>query len=83
MKMDKEYCLRLENIGTDVYTLMSKGHHDLEKFKTLVNEEFPSWVRHLGKPEHIYFKRVFDRYIECESNTRGSFPVTYITEGED
>ena len=71
----------MENIGSDIYTLMSRGHHVLEVFDELVKSEYSYWYKSLGKPEHLYFKRVFNRYVECESTTKGCFPVTYITEG--
>lgn len=80
--MSKQYPLELENIGQDVYTLMSRGHHDLEVFKIAVKDNYPSWVKSLGKPIHTYFKRVFNQYIQCSSDTKGCFPATLISEGE-
>lgn len=80
---NKDYLLVLENIGTDVYTLMSRGHHDFECFKLQVDQHYPSWVKFLGRPKHLYFKRVFNKYIECTPETRGCFPVTFVTEGID
>lgn len=77
-----KYSLSLENIGTDVYSIMSRGHHDLEKFNELVRREYPSWFPLLGNATHLYFKRVFNKFVECTKETRGCFPVTYITEGK-
>lgn len=76
-----KYPLSLENIGEDVYSLMSRGHHDLKEFDALVKKEYSSWFKCLGHPEHAYFKQVFHRYVECKPETRGCFPVTYVTEG--
>lgn len=77
----KKYPLCIENIGSDVYALMSRGHHDLVEFEKAVEVEYSSWAACLGSPCHIYFKRVFNKYVECSPETKGSFPVTYITEG--
>lgn len=74
----KNYELNLENIGTDVYTLMSRGHHNFDEFMELVNKEFPSWK--LKNPVHLYFKNVFGRFIECDKLVKGSFPATYVDE---
>ena len=77
-----EYPLKIENVGEDIYGLMSRGHHEFKAFEELVKHEKPSWFKSLGYPVHTYFKNAFGYYIECAPKTRGCFPVTYITEGQ-
>ena len=82
--MAKAYPLNIENIGEDVYTLMSRGHHDIHEFMKAVRSAGYRWP--LGVPEHTYFHATPPPdgysawYSECPSGTRGSFPVTTVVE---
>lgn len=83
----KTYPLEIENIGDDVYKVMSRGHHDLSTFMAKVTEEYPSWP--MGRPEHLWFKRVpfhdpdgaYDGWFHSvPEGTRGAFPATFCRE---
>ena len=80
----KCYPLDIENIGDDVYRLMSRGHHPVAAFMEAVRKDY-DWP--LGMPVHLWFKAVPDntgectcRYVPANVSTRGSFPVTYVSE---
>lgn len=80
----KQYQLCIENIGGDVYTLMSKGHHDIHEFMRAVRETY-QWP--LGVPEHIWMRAVPSHdpsyrclYREAEKGARGAWPATYVSE---
>jgi hypothetical protein len=87
--MAKKYPLRIKNVGDDTYMLMSKGHHDIHEFMRSIREEGYDWP--LGTPIHVWFKAVPNnlgggsRYHECEQETLGAFPATFVSEayGED
>lgn len=81
----KNHPLEIENIGEDVYTLMSRGHHDPHEFMKRVREEGYTWP--LGMPQHLWFRATPDRsgklvcrYSVAEQGSRGAFPVTFATE---
>jgi hypothetical protein len=88
--MARDYPLHIQNIGEDVYTLISKGHHDPHVFMAKVREEGWSWP--LGMPQHIWFRAIPTRkpyyiclYVEAVAGSRGAWPATLTTEawGED
>lgn len=81
----KTYPLDVENVGSDTYIVMSRGHHDIHEFMRAVRIEGYDW--HLGIPQHRWAKVVPDttgacdyRYVFVKEGTRGSFPVTYSWE---
>lgn len=81
----KAYPLDIENVGSDTYTVMSRGHHDIHEFMRAVRHEGYDWP--LGVPESRWAKVVPDSTGECEylytfvnEGTRGAFPVTYSWE---
>ena len=85
----REYPLIIENVGDDTYMLMSRGHHNKFRFMEEVRKEY-SWP--LGYPEHLWVKATPHvtgnktcLYHFCNSEVRGSFPVTFVSEayGED
>ncbi|WP_445403658.1 hypothetical protein [Acinetobacter vivianii] len=85
---NKSYPLELENWGGDEYMVITRGHHDLDEFKKLVNEEYTSWGDFFEVAYHSYFKATpsnspYSRcwYSPCSKNTRGSFPATVAQEG--
>ena len=47
--MAKAYPLEIENVGGDVYVLLSRGHHDIHEFMSKVREEGYDWP--LGFPK--------------------------------
>ncbi len=85
MAKSKVYPLEIENVGEDVYCLMSRGHHDPHEFMRKVREDGYEW--NLGIPEHRYYRAVPSRdpytrciYVEGEPGERGVFPVTVADE---
>lgn len=81
----KTYLLDIQNVGEDMYCLMSKGHHDIHKFMRAVRVEYPSWP--LGTPWHTWHRVVPDSsgeysflYLEAEPGARGAFPTTWVNE---
>lgn len=74
----KNYHLEIENISFDEYTLMSRGHQDLNAFKVAAREDGYDW--RLKEPEHLWFRAVPNSegisYYPAEPNSRGAFPVT-------
>ncbi len=75
----------IENIGDDVYQLISRGHHDPHAFMREVRKEGYDWP--LGNPEHAWFKVVPSRdpsyscyYASVKPGTRGAIPVTVSME---
>jgi hypothetical protein len=81
----KNYPLSLENIGGDVYTLMSRGHHSAFQFMNEVRQSYEDWP--MGHPEWVYLKAVPTRkdgykclYVEVPAGTKGCFPATVTTE---
>jgi hypothetical protein len=82
--MAKQYPLVIENVGSDVYAVMSKGHHDPDLFMTAVRQEY-NWP--LGNPEHVWIKSTpcntgeySAHYNIVEKGTRGAWPATYSWE---
>lgn len=81
--------LDIENIGGDVYVLMSKGHHDPHEFMRHARAEGYDWP--VGMPEHIWMRCIppppgySTWYVEAKEGARGAFPATYASEayGED
>ena len=83
--MGKEYPLDIQNVGEDVYQLMSKGHHDPDEFMKQVKDDGYDWP--LGNPAHVWVKTVPSRnpdhtcfYCFVEKGTRGAWPATYTQE---
>lgn len=84
--MPKAYPLEIENIGEDVYILISRGHHDIHDFMRKVREEGYDWP--LGVPQHFWMKtrpatkgsgyRCF--YDVVAAGTRGAWPATHVQE---
>lgn len=81
----KQYPLELNNVGSDEYILMSKGHQDKVEFMKLVKEEYPEWP--MGEPQHLWAKATpcntgeYTCYYNfVDKSVRGSFPVTYSHE---
>lgn len=83
--MASAYPLEIENVGEDVYTLRSAGHHDVHEFMHKVREEGYSWP--LGMPQHVWCRTVPTRdpgysckYVICDGPGRGAYPATYVQE---
>lgn len=88
--MPERYPLEIENIGEDVYILISRGHHDIHEFMRKVREDY-DWP--LGVPQHVWMKtrpapkdsgfRCF--YDPVPEGTRGAWPATHVQEawGDD
>lgn len=81
----KHYPLDIESCGSDVYAVMSRGHHDLVEFAALAKKEYPHW--HLGGAEHKWCKTVpcstgefTSYYAFVKEGTRGAWPATYMHE---
>lgn len=80
-----EYPLEIENIGEDVYVLMSRGHHDVHEFMKKVRAEGYDWP--LGMPTHVWLKTTPSRepgyscwYSVVPKGTRGAWPATHVQE---
>lgn len=85
---NKAYPLEIENVGSDTYIVMSRGHHDIHDFMKAVRLEGYEWP--LGVPEHRWAKVVPDKteihqykYYFVNKGARGAFPVTYTWEAYD
>ena len=83
--MAREYPLEIENVGDDVYMLMSAGHHDPHVFMRRARSEGYDWP--LGMPTHQWVKRTPAKdgdhscwYHIVPEGTRGAFPATYAHE---
>lgn len=83
--MADKYPLDIENIGEDVYVLMSRGHHDVHEFMKKVREEGYDWP--LGMPKHIWMKTTPSRdpgyncwYNVVPRGTKGAWPATHVQE---
>lgn len=83
--MSKSYPLEIENVGEDVYILMSKGHHDPHEFMAAVRAQGYDWP--LGLPTQNWVKTAPSRdvayscwYHLVPDGTRGAFPATYVHE---
>lgn len=81
----KDYPLVIENIGEDVYILISRGHHDPHAFMAEVRAQGYSWP--LGMPKHIWMKTRPSRdpgyrcfYDVVPVGTRGAWPATHVRE---
>lgn len=80
----RAYPLDLENIGGDVYSLMSKGHHDQHDFMRQVRADGCDWP--LGMPKHIWLRCIpppegySTWYVEAKEGARGAFPATQCWE---
>jgi hypothetical protein len=81
----RAYPLELQNIGEDVYVLMSKGHHEPHEFMRAVRAAGYNWP--LGMPNHTYARTVPDRtgeyicrYAFTVEPGRGTYPVTLVSE---
>lgn len=87
MKSEKQEPIEIESIGEDVYTVMSRGHHDPHEFMQAVRAdgydwplEFPrhEWMRTVPATKNSGFRFM---YCAAKPNSRGAFPVTYASEG--
>lgn len=81
----KTYPLNIQNVGSDTYIVMSRGHHDIHDFMKAVRADDYDWP--LGVPEHRWAKVVPDRtgkysyhYRFVPEGARGAIPVTYAWE---
>lgn len=87
--MAKKYELKIENVGGDVYMLLSRGHHDIHEFMKQVRLSGYDWP--LGTPIHVWFKATPNNteggvyYNQVNEDTIGAFPATFVVEeyGED
>ena len=79
----KVYPLELQNVGSDTYELMSKGHHDSFEFMNKVKEEYPTYFESMGLPEHRWARLTFGRFCLYKEWQKGTFPVTWCSEGRD
>lgn len=80
-----KYPLEIENIGADVYILISRGHHGIHEFMAKVREEGYDWP--LGFPKHIWMKTRPSRdpnyscfYDPVPKGTPGAWPATHVQE---
>jgi len=85
--MAKTYPLDIQQIGDDVFALMSRGHHDPHEFMRKAREE--GWDNPLGMPKQRWARAVPDRtgeyhcfYWFADAPGPGAFPVTYAEEPE-
>lgn len=79
--MTREYPLELENVGGDVYMLMSWGHHDFDTFMKAVKEAYPTWP--MGAPTHEYFVKHPKKgwaAAPCDREHRRAIPATVTYE---
>lgn len=87
----RRYPLDIQNVGEDIYMLMSKGYHDPHEFMKAVTDEgydwplgWPTheWVRTIPAPKNSGYAFI---YIKAEPGSRGAFPATYAREafGDD
>jgi hypothetical protein len=82
----RTYPLEIENIGVDIYTLMSRGHHDPEAFMRQVRADGYEWP--LGMPKHIWLRCIpppdgyVTWYVEAMEGARGAFPATQCWESQ-
>ena len=80
----KKYNLEVENVGSDSYIVMSKGHHDEHVFMKEVRKCGYRWP--LGMPKHVFIKVTPDNveggvnYNIVDKSVKGSFPATYSWE---
>ncbi|TQK10194.1 hypothetical protein [Herbaspirillum sp. SJZ107] len=80
------YPLQIENVGEDIYTLMSRGHHDPEAFMRQVRADGYEWP--LGMPKHIWLRCIpppdgyVTWYVEATEGARGAFPATQCWESQ-
>jgi hypothetical protein len=80
-----EYPLHIESCGSDIYIVMSRGHHDLAEFTALAKKKYPTW--NLGGAVHKWCKTVpchTGEFTSCyafvKEGTRGAWPATYMHE---
>lgn len=83
--MKKVYPLEILNVGDEVYTLMSKGHHEIHEFMKQVRADGYDWP--LGMPKHLWMRTVPSRqdgvaclYVRARAGDRGAWPATYVWE---
>ena len=82
----KIYELEVMNWGDDRYMLITKGHHDIEKFKAECRKEYDHIADYLDKCEcpceQLYYKTIPNKEYQNGYNvpvpkgTRGAFPAT-------
>lgn len=81
----KKYEIDVLNCGDDSYMLMSKGHHDIELFKSECKKEYEHIGEYLESCEcpcqHLWYKAVprdgyNSWYAPVDKSVRGAFPAT-------
>ena len=82
----KIYELDVMNWGDDRYMLVTKGHHDIEKFKEECKREYEHIADYIDKCgcqcEQLYYKTIPNKEYQSGYNvpvpkgTRGAFPAT-------
>lgn len=81
----EKYPVKLENWGDDSYMIISRGHHDLDQFKRLVNKEYDHFGNFFEAAYHCYFKAFphdfGTSYSPVGPDVRGAFPATVAQEG--
>lgn len=85
----REWPLDIENVGGDIYILLSRGHHDVHEFMRQVRADGFDWP--LGMPKHIWLRCTpppdgyATWYTEAQEGERGAFPATQCWEayGDD
>lgn len=84
--MSRHYPLEIENVGSHTYIVMSRGHHDSQRFMKAVKEEgFGDWP--LGHPQKVWVKATpcntneYNHFYHIvQEGVRGAFPATYSWE---
>jgi hypothetical protein len=92
-KKSKYYPLEIDGIGTDVdpfhvYSVISRGHHDVHEFMKKVHEV--GYSVKFGMPRHEWYRTCPDHsgrtnLIKASQGGRGVFPVTVasVTFGKE
>lgn len=77
--------MELHNIGSDTYLLFAYGHHNLDSFKKIVNDEYSSWGDFFESAYLTYYVKRGNQYgtwfHPTNKFTKNAFPVTVAQEG--
>lgn len=86
LKKPKYYPLDVNNWGDDSYMLVSKGHHNIELFKTECLKEYQNIAEHLKHCEcpceQLWYKAIPSKdcyssyYVPVWEDARGAIPIT-------
>ena len=83
-----KYPLEIENVGGDVFMVMSRGHHDATEFMVAVRDAGYNWP--LGNPKQVWCKSVPNSVDGCgviyafvDKGSKGSWPATISSEAYD